>query len=148
MDAINLSQVRNAQPVNFGKTQKVVTEAVKDYENDTLEFSKSSKELTKKDKQQILKKARVDSSLVAMIGGGPAIAYYSLRKDETIAKKYNLDIEKDKEFINVIRGQQVMYSLPSITPAWSGNFFSFATFLYNMFFVKPENINVNQIASL
>lgn len=47
-------------------------------------------------------------------GGIFSTMYYALRSNETIAKKYNLDVEQDKDFIKEIKKDQTLWTLPAV----------------------------------
>lgn len=81
---------------------------------DTVEISK--KELTTEDKQNILKKARQKAAGYAFFGSFWSSLYYGLRSDEKVAKKYNLDVEKDKSLVKQIKREQFYATLPSVIP--------------------------------
>lgn len=84
-------------------------------------------ELSKEDKQAIMKKARKTAAGWSILGNGLSTLYFGLRSDKTIAKKYNLDTEKDKDFIKEIKRQQTIQTIPSLLfnvggiPAWIYN---------------------------
>ena len=48
--------------------------------------------------------------------GWTSLLYYSLRSNDTIAKKYDLDKEQDKSLIKEIKTQQLLWTLPGIIP--------------------------------
>lgn len=81
---------------------------------DKVEFSK--KALTTEDKQKILQKARQKAAGYAFWGSFWSVLYYGLRSDEKVARKYNLDPEKDKTFVKQIKREQFYSTLPSVIP--------------------------------
>lgn len=84
-------------------------------ETDTVTFKQTKDtELSKEDKQAIMKKARKTAAGWSILGNLISTAYFGLRSDATIAKKYNLDVEKDKDFIKEIKSQQVVQTIPSL----------------------------------
>ena len=66
--------------------------------------------------------------------------YYYRRSDETIAKKFDLDPQKDKELINKIRKQQTLWTLPSMVPGF-GVFSGLLIWHYNKT-KDPDKIKV------
>jgi hypothetical protein len=48
--------------------------------------------------------------------GSLAAIYYALRSDESVAKKYNLDVQADKDKINEIKNTQTIVSLCTVLP--------------------------------
>ncbi len=83
---------------------------------DSFEFQHVNNKtpLTTKDKQEIKHQARNNATGWSAFGGVFSTLYYGLRSDETIAKKYNLDVEQDKDFIKEIRKDQTMWTLPAV----------------------------------
>ena len=106
---------------------------------DTVSFSgtkDATSALTKQDKQKIIKAANKNASGWSCFGGPVSTLYYALRSDKTIAEKYNLDVNKDKDFISDIRENQVLWTIPSIPGL------GFPAYLYNL--CRNENkINVD-----
>ena len=69
-----------------------------DLENDKFEKDENAnneKTLTKREKQEIIKKANATASGWAIFFPLLSTAYFALRSDKTIADKYNLDVNKD-----------------------------------------------------
>lgn len=87
------------------------TERKEDLDADTFELEKEST-LTKEDMQEIKHKARSKAAGWSVFGMFLSTAYYGLRSDKTIAKKYGLDVKKDKDFIREIRKDQFLWTLP------------------------------------
>lgn len=83
-------------------------------DKDEVSFKSSAAELSIKDKQAIMKKARKNAAGWSILGNGFSTLYYGLRSNKTIAKKYNLDLEKDKDFIKEIKRQQTLQTIPSL----------------------------------
>lgn len=141
----NISNTVRPQHVSF----KAKTEKVKNIENvnsnelpeDSLEIQhkEGKAELTKADKQQILSKARAKAAGWSIFGEVFSTLYYGLRSDKTVAKKFDLDPEKDKKLIKKIKRDQILATLPSaLVPSIGG----IAAYLYckNQ---DPENIDVD-----
>ncbi len=116
MDIRNISSI-NAVPQTF-KSEKVEnTNLLKEEApNDSVEFQhkKEGKELTKEDKQEIVRSARTDAAGWSIIGGELSLLYFALRSDKTVAKKYDLDAEKDKKLIKQIKREQTLWTLPGL----------------------------------
>lgn len=92
----------------------------KDAPCDSAEFSIKNKEeehLTKEEKQEIIRKANTTAAGWSMLFSFLSTVYFGLRSDETVAKKYNLDPEKDKNFIKTIKSYQLLWTLPGIVPS-------------------------------
>lgn len=79
-----------------------------------LEHKEGRAELSKEDKQAILKKAKTTAAGWSIFGEGISTIYYGLRSDKTVAKKYDLDEEKDKDFIKQIKREQMISTLPGV----------------------------------
>lgn len=132
---IKTDSVKNQQGVVTPPVKEVNDEFVKSQDN-------SPKELTKEDKQKIIKSANANAAGWAILGGPISTLYYHLRSDKTIADKYNLDVEKDKEFIKEIRKSQVGWTLPSLLNGTGyGALPGLAAWGYNTF-RNSDNINV------
>ena len=72
-------------------------------------------ERSEAEKQAIVKKARNRATFWSSgLPIGISTAYYALRSDEKIAKKYGLDVNTDKDLIDKIRKTQVKWTIPSI----------------------------------
>ncbi len=69
--------------------------------------------LSKEQKQKTVAKAKITASGWSALAGATASAYYALRSDETVAKKYNLDVKKDKDLIRTIKFEQVKSTIPA-----------------------------------
>lgn len=63
-------------------------------------------------KKEIMLSARTKASGWAVFGGFLSTLYYGLRSNDTIAEKYNLDAEKDKDFIKKVKKEQVIWTIP------------------------------------
>ena len=125
----------SVQSTNFkalDKTEK--TGSVKfDMPNDSVEFSKPEKtasEKTVEQKQEILQKARTRAAGWSILFGIFDTLYYGLRSDKTVAKQFDLDVDKDKKFIKNIKKQQMLCTLPSMIP-YVGLVSGTACWLYN-----------------
>lgn len=124
-----ISSTNYVRNVNFGakaeKANNAANVGAVEHENpeDSLEFQhkKQGKELTVEDKQQILKKARTNAAGWSILGQIISTGYYALRSDKTVAEKYDLDVEKDKDFIKKIKHDQMLATLPgALLPAGGG----------------------------
>ena len=117
---LSVSGISGANHVRFGNKVDGNTETAKinvttkEVPTDSFEIQHKTegKPLSKEDKQGILYKARTKAAGWSILGGGISTLYYGLRSDKTIAKKFDLDAEKDKEFIKKIRRDQTLATLP------------------------------------
>lgn len=139
-----ISGLSSANKIYFNaNTQKVSNVRMPNLESDYDTFEKNVEQkddLTIKQKQQIIKKARTNASGVGIFLNVIAPFYYYLRSDETIAKKFDLDSQKDKELINKIRKQQTLWTLPSMVPGF-GVFSGLLIWHYNKT-KDPDKIKV------
>lgn len=89
-----------------------------DAAEDSFEFEHKNNgaALSKEDKQEILQKARSKAAGYSVFGGIFSTLYYGLRSDKKVAKKYDLDVEKDKKFIKQIKKEQTLWTLPASIP--------------------------------
>ncbi len=127
VDEFMTAFLKDQQKVQLERTPK----------KDTVSFSGNS-ELTDSEKKELIAKARCKASGWSIFGGIFSTAYYGLRSDEKIAKKYNLDAEKDKKLIKEIKSQQTLWTLPgALLPGGGG----VAAWLYNNA-VNPEKIDL------
>ena len=104
-------------------TDKAGVDALKEKYNkskDTVEISEKAdkKDLTTEKKQEIIQKARQKAAGYSVFGSFWSTLYYGLRSDEKVAKKYNLDPEKDKKLVKQIKREQVYSTLPALIPGW------------------------------
>lgn len=77
--------------------------------------------MSKEDKQEILQKAKTKAAGWSVFGEIFSTLYYGLRSDKTVAKKYDLDPEKDKDFVKQIKREQVISTLPgALLPGGGG----------------------------
>lgn len=94
-----------------------------DAPNDSVELSnkESKAALSKEDKQEILLKAKTKAAGCSVFGEIFSTLYYGLRSDKTVAKKFDLDPEKDKDFVKQIKREQMISTLPgAIFPGGGG----------------------------
>lgn len=77
-------------------------------------------ELSASEKKKIIKAARVKAAGWACIGGIFSTAYYAFRSDEKIARKFDLDVEKDKKLIKQIKKDQTVWTLPGAFLPFAG----------------------------
>lgn len=121
---LSVSGVNLAKPVSSLNTVNQISFRAKNdnkssLTDDSVEISKP--ELTTTDKQKILKKARQKAAGYAVFGGIFSTAYYGLRSNNKIARKYNLDPVKDKDFIKQIKKEQTIWTLAgALLPAAGG----------------------------
>lgn len=102
-----------------------------DMPNDSFErSSENQSSKTKEEKQEILQNARTKAAGWSILFGLVDTLYYGLRSDEKVAEQFDLDSEKDKNFIKTIKRQQMLCTLPSIIPGW-GIIPGVACWLYN-----------------
>ena len=128
-------------------TDKAGVDALKEKYNksqDTVDISKKEdkKALTTEAKQEILQKARQKAAGYSVFGSLWSTLYYGLRSDAKVAKKYDLDVEKDKKLIKQIKREQVYSTLPAVIPGWQilGGTISY---LYNRN-LDPSDIKVKE----
>lgn len=144
--AINPTTVGQINALN--SAQKVQNIQIKDYPDDSVEFSTNKEEtsLTKEQKQEIVSKARTTAAGWSVLGTFISTACYALRSDKKIAEKYGLDENKDKDFIKTIKKQQVLATIPAAAGTLAcgiGTIFTGgATWLYNKYFADTSKINV------
>ncbi|MBQ4646236.1 MAG: hypothetical protein IJB79_02695 [Candidatus Gastranaerophilales bacterium] len=117
---MQVSNINNAYKVNFKSNtnlDKNVSTTKTETKADSFE-AKSTSTMTKEQKQELLKDSKSNAAGWAILGGWISSAYFGLRSDETVAKKYDLDPQKDKELIKEIKNQQVISTIPGVV----GNF--------------------------
>ncbi len=107
----NTAVDKTAEPGLAGFDAKLKDETPK---QDEVSFKTGTKELSTEDKQAIMKKARKTAAGWSILGNLLSTMYFGLRSDKTVAKKYNLDVEKDKDFIKEIKRQQTIQTIPSL----------------------------------
>jgi len=118
----NVSGLGRTNNINFrAKAEKAeevsdINELEREPLKDSLEVQheNGNYELTKEDKQAILKKARAKAAGWSSVGEGFSTLYYAFRSNKTIAKKFNLDVEKDKKLIKDIKRDQTLATLPGL----------------------------------
>lgn len=99
--------------------------------NDVVELStKQESSKTKEEKQEILQEARSRAAGWSVLFGVFDTLYYGLRSDEKVAEQFDLDVNKDKNFIKTIKRQQMLCTLPSLIPGF-GIVPGVACWLYN-----------------
>ena len=130
-------QVSNNCPIystsfRSSKTDNVEKSTVNlDMPNDTVELStKQENSKTKEEKQEIWQKARSKAAGWSLLFGGIDTLYYGLRSDKKVAEQFDLDADKDKNFIKTIKRQQMLCTLPSLIPGF-GLIPGIACWLYN-----------------
>lgn len=101
-----------------------------DAPEDSVEFSKEKKELSKEDKQEIVRSARTTAAGWSFFGGPISLLYFGLRSDKTVAEKYNLDEKDDKKLIKQIKREQTLWTLPGCIHG-VGLLPSIVAYLYN-----------------
>ena len=104
-----VGDVKASKSINFQSKRS------DELEYDMFEYS-DKKELTTRDKQKLIKKARANATGWAILGSVFSTAYYGLRSDKTIAKKYDLDLQKDKDLIKQIKKEQTLWTLTGLLP--------------------------------
>lgn len=108
----NVQNTVSSLPLCLSPNQAVSFKANNIETVDTVDITK--KELSIEDKQKLIKKARTTAAGWSIFGSVGSTIYYAVRSDKTIAKKYNLDIQKDKTLIKRIRKEQVTWTLPGL----------------------------------
>lgn len=91
---------------------EIPTESLGGLKEDTFELQSKKSELTTEEKQEKMKSARKSGSGWSILFGPFATAYFALRSNDTVAKKFNLDPVKDKDLVEQIKKEQTMWSLP------------------------------------
>ena len=119
MEVRNVSSMGYVRPsfkANDGKTTTNLL--MKDAPADSAEFlhKADKQELSKADKQEIIRSARTTASGWGIFGGIFSTLYFGLRSDNTVANKYDLDTQKDKDLIKQIKREQTMWTLASMIP--------------------------------
>lgn len=148
MDNLSINPMKVSQVNALNKTQEVQNVQVKDYPNDSVEFTTKKEEtsLTKEEKQEMVLKARTTAAGWSGLFGVFSTAWYALKPDNKIAEKYGLDENKDKDLVKTIRKQQVKATIPSIAgyllfgvgALLTGG----ATWIYNKHFADASKIEV------
>jgi len=112
--SLSVSNVNAAAPVanvnSVSKTNRVSFKGAD--EVDTFEQQPKESRLSVEEKQEIMHAARKNAAGWSILGCGASTLYYAIRSNKTIADKYNLDPKADKAFINKIRQDQVIWTLP------------------------------------
>ena len=122
--------VGNVSGVNRPKKVQHNTNLLnQDAPNDKVNFT-GKKELSDTEKKELILKARTKASGYAFFGGVFSTAYYGLRSDEKVAKKYDLDPVADKKLIKQIKREQLLWTLPACVPG-IGVVPGAAAYLYN-----------------
>ena len=116
-------------------------------EYDTVEFSKTSSELSTADKQKLIQQARTTAAGWSAFGGVISTLCYGLRSDKKVAEKFNLDVEKDASLIRKIKQDQMLATLPAALGTLLFGFGTLITggitWLYNKN-ADPAKIDVNK----
>lgn len=108
-----LIPVYDVRPVRRSERSDEIREVVDFGDSyDEVSFS-TKKELSKSQKQEILRSARQKAAGYSCFGGLFSTLYYALRSNEKIARKYNLDPVQDRAFIKQIKEDQTMWTLPA-----------------------------------
>ena len=133
--------------------------AVSSFNSSNVNFQGRSTQMTEKEKQELILKARTKAAGYAFWGGFISTLYYGLRSDEKVAKKYNLDINEDKELVKRIKKEQIKWTIPAaLTDIIDlGAFFGILSrkfhglsfiigagaYLYNKCFANEDNIKLD-----
>lgn len=124
----NTGNVRNVSNINSTNKTENNSKLLSQNAQDTLSFK--GKELSDEEKKELILKARTKACGYAFWGGLFSSLYYGLRSDEKVAKKYDLDVEKDKKLIKQIKKEQLIWTLPSLIPG-VGLVAGGAAYIYN-----------------
>lgn len=118
MELGNVSLVRNNYPTFKADNTKAANLLSKDAPVDTAEFKHTTEgsELTKADKQEIIRSARTTAAGWGIFGGIFSTMYFGLRSDKTVAEKYDLDEKKDNKLIKQIKREQTLWTIASMVP--------------------------------
>ncbi len=124
---IKISQsprILNTSNVSFAsKVKEDKTNVSKENKGDTFEMQdkNNKKDLSIENKQQIISKARSKAAGWSILFGVFSTLYYGLRSDKTVAKRFDLDKEKDQKLIKKIKRDQMLATLPgALTTALGG----------------------------
>ena len=124
---IKISQsprILNTNNVSFAsKVKEDKTNVSKENKGDTFEMQdkNNKKDLSIENKQQIISKARSKAAGWSILFGVFSTLYYGLRSDKTVAKRFDLDKEKDQKLIKKIKRDQMLATLPgALTTALGG----------------------------
>lgn len=98
-------------------------------------------ELSKGEKQEIVKKAKTKAAGWSSLFGIFNTLQYGLRSDKKVAKKFNLDAEKDKDLIKTIKREQVKSTLPAAI----GSFFGVGTISGVISWIYNKNSDAGKI---
>lgn len=117
VSGVNLYSMNNVHSLNRVSAPSFKGEemfAKKELDKDCFEFQHkvNGAELSKEDKQEIVRSARATAAGWSMLGGPLSLLYFGLRSDKTVAEKYNLDENNDKKLIKQIKREQALWSLP------------------------------------
>lgn len=112
---LSVSGVNFANPVSSVKSASISANKVNfwakgEVDEDVVELTKS--DLSTRDKQKIIKKARTKACGWACFGGLFSTAYYGLRSNKKIAEKFDLDPVKDRDLVKQIKKEQTIWTLP------------------------------------
>ena len=102
---------------------------------------KDTVELSKESKQEIVKKAKTKAAGWSSLFGIFNTLQYGLRSDKKVAKKFNLDAEKDKDLIKTIKREQVKSTLPAAI----GSFFGVGTISGVISWIYNKNSDAGKI---
>lgn len=128
---MSVSGINAAQPVykplSSQSVKNVTFKANEDAPKaDTVEIAKEEKpELTNEEKQKMLKHARQKAAGWALFGGIFSTLYYGLRSNKTIAEKFNLDPQRDKDLIKQIKNDQTVWTLPGAFLPFAGGLIAY-----------------------
>ena len=117
---MSVNSISNAIPVQ--KAQNTELQKIEKEENllkeqspiDTVEFTNTKNELSKEDKQELVKKGKTTAAGWSCLFGAFSALYYGLRSDKKVAEKYNLDADQDKKLIKTIKREQLKATLPAV----------------------------------
>lgn len=112
---LSVSGVNFAVPVSNIKSSALSSKNIHfkgndDLDTDVVELTKS--DLSTRDKQKIIKKARTKAAGWACFGGIFSTAYYGLRSNKKVAEKFDLDPVKDRDLVKQIKKEQTIWTLP------------------------------------
>ncbi len=112
---LSVSGVNCAIPVSNVKATAISANNIhfkgnEDLNEDVVELTKS--DLSTRDKQKMIKKARTKAAGWACFGGIFSTAYYGLRSNKKIAEKFGLDPVKDRDLVKQIKKEQTIWTLP------------------------------------
>lgn len=139
VNKVNFSNPSSLDSVDGCNNSKVINNTHLLEQNapmDMVQFKGS--DIPEDEQKEIIRSARTDAAGWSILGDVFSTLYYGLRSNKTVAKKYDLDPEKDKNLIKEIKTQQTLWTLPGAVFPFFGGVFAW---LYNKN-MNPEKIDL------